>query len=157
MSDFEPTPAHSKAVRLAGNAYHAALAQDWRKAKRALVRLNEECAGDGLFTALKVWCDTFIAHANGGEAEPGETRMVGWNVDTGVVNEADVRTTVLWARRLIEARAAMDLAAFNEAVQELNDIEDGFERGEYVGELLHCLTLTVNSLPRGYGRMGRAS
>jgi hypothetical protein len=147
---------YSKAVRLAANAYHAALAKDWRKAERALARLNEECAGEGLFTALKAWCDTFINHASDG-AEVGKFRMVGWNVDTGAVNESGVRETVTWSHRLIAARAAMDLDAFNATLQELNDIPDGFERGRYVAELLQCIALSVNSLPRGYGQMGRAS
>jgi len=148
---------YSKAVRLATNAYHAAIAKDWRKVERVLARLNEECAGEGLFTALQAWCDTFVAHASGGFGEPGKFRMVGWNVDTGAVNESEVRASVAWSHRLISARAAMDLDAFNAALQELNDITDGFERGRYVGELLECIALTANSLPRGYGRMGRAS
>ncbi|GAA0738539.1 hypothetical protein Drose_04460 [Dactylosporangium roseum] len=147
---------HSKAVRLATNAYHAALARDWHKAERVLKRLNEECTGEGLFTALKAWCDTFINHASDG-GEVGRFRMVGWNVDTGAVNESEVRASVAWSRRLIAARAAMDLEAFNTVLQELNDIPDGFERGRYVAELLECVALTVNSLPRGYGRMGASS
>lgn len=147
---------HGKAIRLATNAYHAVLAKEWRKAEQALARLNEECAGEGLFTALKAWCDTFIHHASDG-AEVGKIRMVGWNVDTGEVNEKEVRTSVSWSQRLIAARAAMDLDAFNAVVQELNDIDDGFKRGEYVADLLHSIALTVNSLPRGYGRMGRTS
>lgn len=152
MSDEQ----YGKAIRLATNAYHAALASDWRKAERALARLNEECAGEGLFTALKAWCDTFIDHATGGD-DVGKFRMVGWNVDTGAIDEAQVRPSVTWSQRLIAARASMDLDAFNGVVQELNDITDGFERGRYVGELLQCIALTVNSMPRGYGQMGRAS
>lgn len=147
---------HGKAIRLATNAYHAVLAKDWRKAERALARLNEECAGEGLFTALKAWCDTFIDHASDGD-RVGKFRMTGWNVDTGAINEENVRPSVLWAQRLIAARAAMDLDAFNSAVQELNDIRDGFKRGEYVSDLLQSIALSVNSLPRGYGQMGRAS
>jgi hypothetical protein len=147
MSDEQ----HSKAVRLATNAYHAALASDWRKAERALARLNEECAGPGLFTALQALCDTFINHATDG-GEVGRFRLVGWNVDTGAINEAEVRPSVTWSHRLIAARASMDLDAFNAVLQELNDINDGFERGRYVGELLQCVALTVNSVPRGYAK-----
>lgn len=153
MSDEQ----YGKAVRLATNAYHAALTSDWRKAERALARLNEECAGEGLFTALKAWCDTFIGHATGGSPEVGKFRLVGWNVDTGAVNEPEVRSSVTWSRRLISARASMDLDAFNATLQELNEITDGFERGRYVGELLQCIALTVNSMPYGYGQMGRTS
>jgi hypothetical protein len=152
MSDEQ----HGKAVRLATNAYHAALAKDWRKAERALARLNEECGAEGLGTALRALCDTFVDHATGG-GEPGKFRLVGWNVDTGAVNEPDVRSSVVWSRRLIAARAALDLDAFQAALRELNDIDDGFERGRYVGELLQCIALTVNSMPRGYGQMGRQS
>jgi hypothetical protein len=36
----------------------------------------------------------------------------------------------------------------------VNQIEDGFERGRWVSELIQSVALTIRSLPRGYARMG---
>lgn len=147
---------HRKPVRLATDAYHAALAKDWPKVERVFARLNNECDSEGLATALIAWCDTFIDHVTGGE-DVGRFRLVGWNVDTGTVGEPGMRPSVVWAHRLISARAAMDVEAFQAALDELNAITEGFERGRYAGELLESIALSVNSLPRGYGQTGRTS
>lgn len=148
------TADHSKPVRLAAAALDAALASQWSRAERALQRLNAECDADGLATALIAWCDTLISHVTGGETGGQKVRMAAWNVDTGAV-DGEVRPTVRWAMELIQARAALDLDAFEAKLAELNAISDGFERGKYAVELLQSVALTINSLPRGYGRMGR--
>lgn len=146
-----------KPVRLARDAYHAALAKDWRKVERVFARLNTECGSEGLTTALIAWCDTFVDHSTGGQ-DVGRFRLVGWNVDTGAMDKGEApRPGLAWSRRLIAARASMDQDAFRAALEELNAIDDGLVRGRWVGELLESLALTVNSLPRGYGQMGRAS
>lgn len=147
-------PSHSKPVRLAAAALDAALAQQWPRAERALQRLNAECDRHGLATALIGWCDTLIVHTTGGDTDPGKVRMSAWNVDTGALG-GEVRPTVRWAMELIQARASMDIDAFQAKLDELNAITDGFERGRYAVELLQSVALTINSLPRGYGRMGR--
>jgi hypothetical protein len=145
-----------KPVRLARDAYHAALAKDWRKIEHIFGRLTTECGSEGIATALIAWCDTFIDHVTGGE-DVGRFRIVGWNVDNGAINEENRRPGVVWAHRLLAARASMDRDAFRAALDELNANADGLVRGRWVGELLESLALTVNSLPRGYGQMGRAS
>ncbi|WP_036374370.1 hypothetical protein [Micromonospora sp. ATCC 39149] len=148
------TTNHSKPVRLAGAALTAAVENDWRRASDAVERLNRECPGAGLMTALIAWCDTFAAHANGGAAPTfGKVRLKPWAVGTGST-EQEVPARTRWAIDLIQARAEGDEAAFNAVVQQLNDISDGYQRGNYVSALLESIALTIRSLPRGYARMG---
>lgn len=149
-------PTHSKPIRLAAAALNAALDRQWPRAERALQRLNAECDSGGLADALIGWCDTLIAHVTDGDAGAQKVRMAAWNVDTGALG-GEIRPTVRWAMELIQARAAMDLDAFRAKLDELNAIDDGFERGKYVVELLQSVALTISSTPRGYGRMGRQS
>lgn len=147
---------YSKPRRLAGAALHHAINQDWRRATEAVDRLNRECSGDGLWTALVGWCDTFADHANDGMPGFVKTRVAPWNVDTGAVGDAPPERTQ-WAMDLISARASGDEAAFTALVKRLNDIGDGYERGRYISALLTSISLTMRSLPRGFGRMGGAS
>ncbi|PZG04945.1 hypothetical protein C1I95_32965 [Micromonospora craterilacus] len=147
---------HSKPRRLAATALHAAIEQDWRRATAAVERLNTECTAEGLWDALVGWCDTFAAHAAGGDHMFGRVRLLGWNTDTGAVGEEPPTAYVRWALDLIGARAAGDIAAFQAVVQRLNDIDDGFERGRYVSALLTSIAETMRSLPRGYANTGRA-
>ncbi|GLY21669.1 hypothetical protein [Micromonospora sp. NBRC 101691] len=148
------TANHSKPVRLAAAALDAALARQWPRAERALQRLNAECDSEGLATALIGWCDTLIVHTTGGDTGSQTVRMAAWNVDTGVI-DGEIRPTVRWAMELIQARAAKDLDAFQAKLDELNAIDDGFERGKYAVELLQSVALTISSTPRGYARMGQ--
>jgi hypothetical protein len=145
---------HSKPVRLATAALYATVDRQWATARHALERLNAECGPDGLGLALIAWCDTFAEHANGGPPEFQRVRMVVWNMDTGAVGEPAC-SPMRWATDLIRARAQGDRAAFVAGLAELDRIEDGFERGRYVFELVQSVALTIRSFPRGYGRMGR--
>lgn len=147
------TADHRKPVRFARDAYHAALAKDWRKVERVFARMNTECGPGDLATVLIAWCDTFIDHVTGGE-DVGRFRLLGWNVDSGAVNEPAMRPGVVWAHRLISARASMDQDAFATALAELN-ANDAAVRGRWAAELLESIALSVNSLPRGYGQMGQ--
>lgn len=148
------TASHSKPVRLAAAALDAALARQWPRAERALQRLNAECDSGGLADALIAWCDTLIVHATGGDTGSHKVKMSAWDIDSGAVG-GEIRPTVRWAMELIQARAAKDLDAFEAKLDELNAIDDGFERGKYAVELLQSVALTINSLPRGYARMGQ--
>ncbi|WP_158566509.1 hypothetical protein [Micromonospora craterilacus] len=147
---------HSKARRLAATALHAAIDQNWQRASAAVERISAECTGEGLWDALVGWCDTFMAHAVGGDPKFGKVRLAGWNVATGAVGEEPPTPYGRWAQDLIGARAAGDLDAFQAEVQRLNDVDDGRERGRYVSALLTSIALTMRSLPRGYASMGRA-
>lgn len=144
---------HRKPVRLAGAALSAAIDTDWPKASRAVQRLHDECAGDGLWTALIGWCDTWAEYAYGGPPEYGKVRIASWNVQTGGIGE-QLPERVKWAHRLIQARTADDQDGFSALVQQFIDIRDGFERGRYISALLESIALTMRSLPRGYARMG---
>jgi len=149
------TDEHRKPIRLATEAYHAALAKDWKKVERVLNRLTRECDSEGIASALIAWCDTFIAHASGGGEHRGRFRIVPWAVETGKLDAPDTPASTRWATRLLAARGAMDLDAFQAALAELNALPDGppdFERGRYVAALLESLALTVNALPQGYGK-----
>jgi len=155
VGDLPEVQEHSKPVRLAAQVLHAALDEEWPKAERALRRLQAECDSGGLGLALVAWCDAFAEHATGGPPEFGKVRMAPWNVDTGSVG-GEVREPVRWAIALITARAQGDREAFVAGLDRLNQIEDGFERGRWVSELIQSVALTIRSLPRGYGRMGRS-
>lgn len=155
MTAPTPPPCHSKPVRLAAAALTAAIDDDWRRATDAVSRLNAECGGDGLWTALLGWCDTVAAHAVGGTPEFGKVRVAAWTVETGAVNQA-VPERTQWAMDLIAARANGDLDMFTALVQRLNDIDDGLERGRYVSALLESAALTIRHLPRGYAARGGA-
>jgi hypothetical protein len=61
--------------------------------------------------------------------------------------------TVRWAARLIQARAAMDEAAFNSCLADLPD--DGVERANHIWAVLQSVAVTINGLPRGFARMGK--
>jgi hypothetical protein len=148
---------HSKPVRLAHAALFAAMDNKWKRVEALLSRLNTECPGPGIGDALVAWCDAMAEHAEGGEPEFGRIRVATINTDTGALNAEDGnRPAIRWATRLVAARAAGDRGAFVAAMDELNAIPDGFERGRYVGQLVESVALTIRTLPRGYARMGRS-
>lgn len=149
-----PETEHRKPVRLAAAALSAAIDNDWLKATRAVQRLHDECAGDGLWTALVGWCDTWAEYANGGPPEFDKVQIGSWNVKTGVIG-GELPERMRWAHRLIQARVADDEHGFTALVGQLGDIGDGFERGRYISALLESIALTMRSLPRGYARMGQ--
>ena len=149
---------HQKEVRLATAALQAALAGKWERASRYLVRISEECGGDGLYLALIAWADTFIAHATDGDLTGKVGGISFIQTTTGQLDQPGseyVPAEVQWAGRLIRARAALDETAWQAILDELPD--DGYRRGAYVQAALQCVALTINGLPRGYARMGRPS
>ena len=148
---------HRKEVRLAREAYRAALAGKWESVGRHLRRLNDECGGTGINTGLIAWCDTYIDHATDGEMVPTKSRPAFITVETGELGyqgSPDVPASVQWAGRLLVARAAMDETTWRALIDEL-PADNGWEVGSYVTAVLECVALTVNSLPRGFARMGR--
>jgi hypothetical protein len=148
---------HSKPVRLAHAALTAGVDGKWKRVEQLLNRINTECPGSGLGDALVAWCDAFAEHSNDGMPEFEQVRIAHLNVDTGAMNQADeVTARRAWAGRIIAARVAGDRDAFVTCLDELNAIEDGFERGQHVASLVESVALSIRTLPRGYARMGRA-
>jgi hypothetical protein len=150
------TSTHSKPVRLALTALRHAHSGDWRKVEHQLGRLNTEFGPEGRGDALVAWCDTLRDHMFDGAGFDERIRATHWAVETGEVGAAP-RESARWAGRIIEARVRGDLDAFTAPMGELNAIEDGFERGRWVGELIQMVVLTMASTPRGYATMGQES
>ncbi len=149
---------HSKARRLAAAALAAALASKWPTASRYVKRINDECGGEGLNTALVGWCDTYIDHATDGHHEPTRARMYFVRADTGGLDHAgspDLPPRIDWAGRLVAARGSMVLEAWQAALDELP--EDGYQVGAYVMAVLECVATSINGFPRGFVRMGSGS
>lgn len=148
---------HSKAIRLATAALHAALASKWDSASRYLGRIHDECGWDGLNIALTAWCDTYADHATDGQWT-GKTKVRVAFVDmrSGALTYSgapDAPARIQWTGRLLAARAAMDEQAW---VSLFGEIPDG-EAGSYVGTVLETIARTVNGFPRGFATMGRDS
>lgn len=149
---------HSKPVRLASTAFDAALAGAWPKAARAIVRINDECGGEGLGAALLAWIDAYVDHATDGAPTRARPRMAYINTETGALDREDsgsLPDEVRWAGQLIGARAAMDEQRYVELLAELPD--EGFEIGERVLTVLRLVATTINGLPRGFATMGRGA
>jgi hypothetical protein len=149
---------HSKPVRLATVAYHAALAGKWESAARAIKRISDECGGDAIVTALIAWCDAYVDHATDGRMDVAKATMNYINSDSGRLDGEDsdrLPERVRWAGRLVKARASMDEEEFRAALDAVP--EDEGEWGSYVLAVLECVATTINGLPRGFGRMGRGA
>lgn len=154
MDIHEKAPEHSKPVRLAGAVLQAAVEQDWRKVERYMQRLNEECDGEGLATALIAWCDALAEHANDGMPEFGCVRVLNINQETGA-RLTELSPEQQWVERLMIARQSGDKAAFVALLDELNAVADGFDRGKYAATLIQGVAGTIRSLPRGYAKAFR--
>lgn len=145
-------PTHSKTVRLAAAALQSAQAGRWEAATRYVLRINDECGGQGLNTAICAWADAFVEHACDGMPDgPRFGRMGFINGDDGRLEHDDAERLperIRWAGRLIQARAALDKEAFDALIDELP--EDGFEIGRYVSAVLECVSQSMNGLPRGF-------
>jgi hypothetical protein len=147
---------HSKPVRLAATAYHAALAGRWQAAADAVVRISDECGGEGLSVALRAWCDTYADHSTGGQPGVPTVNINFIRTDTGQLDDQRserVPPEIRWAGELLRARAALDQERWSELLAELPD--DGEAIGDHVFAVLKGVALTINGLPRGYARMGR--
>lgn len=149
---------HSKPVRLAHAALFAGVDGKWQKATDLIARINAECPREGLADALVAWCDAIQEHSTDGDMSFQKIRTVMMAVETGELNNSAANTPYMdWTQRLITSRAAGDRDVFVALLDELNAVDDGFERGRYVSALVTSAALTIRTLPRGYARMGRVS
>lgn len=148
------TPEHSKPIRLAGAALLAGVDDNWAKASRYVQRINDECGPDSLPYILMGWCDTIADHATDGKPVTGRVAVSSMEYETGSMS-TDVPPRIRWAAAVLKARAEMDEGAFRALLDELYGIDDGHERGSYVGAVLEAAALTLRTMPRGYARMGR--
>ena len=147
---------HSKPIRLASVAWHAALDRKWQRAADAIKRISDECGGEGLATALMAWSDAYTEHATEGRDHRVMPRINFINGQTGQLDDQEsdrIPARIRWAGQLIAARAGMDEPRFSALLEELP--EDGLEIGRYVLAVLEMTSESVNGLPRGFARMGR--
>jgi hypothetical protein len=148
-------PEHSKPIRLATAAFHAALSNEPVKAGRYLQRISDECGGDGLGIAMRAWIDTYADHATGGEPPRSRGNVAFIQEGTGQLDREDsdrLPPEVRWAGQIIAARCADDRERYMQLIGEMPD--GGAEIGMYVATLLLTIARTVNGLPRGFARMG---
>lgn len=146
---------HSKPVRLAHAALFAAIDGKWDRANELLARLNRECPGPGLGDALVAWCDAMQDHATDGDMSFQRIRTAPMAIETGELIAHDGKEPYLaWCGRIIQSRTAGDRDEFVAALDELNAIEGGVERGRYVSMLVESIALSIRTLPRGYAATG---
>lgn len=146
---------HSKPIRLATEAFHAALAGNPAKAGRYLQRISDECGGEGLGIAMRAWIDTYRDHATDGQPGSERNRMAFIDSDTGQLDREDsdrLPPEVRWAGQVIAARCALDRDRYMQLIAEMP--KDGAKIGVYVSTLLLTIARTINGLPRGFARMG---
>jgi hypothetical protein len=145
------TPDRDAARILAAAAFHAALAQDWPAANKAMNEAGR-ASPNVIALMLVTFCDTAIAAqremAGLPPLEDGhgeEVARPGWfNVETGqLVTDADAMPPALrWAGQLVAARAALDYDGFQALLSAMPS--DGFKRGEYAATLLEgCAAMTA--------------
>ena len=133
-----------RAVQLAGVALTAARANDWPRAVKMLQRINDECGPDGAGRALLSLCDTAIAEMG---IPPGAPVHIQYkNIDTQQVQGADEveKREVVWAGRMLAARAAQDQDTWDALIETLPD--DPRVMGQHALALLQMVALN----PRVY-------
>lgn len=147
MSYEQLSKNEKRAIRLATDALHAALADDWARATRAVQRTSDECGAEGVARAILGWSDTLIGRMPGGKGKP--VRLAFMEAESGRIdtNADDVPPRVRWAGRVLAARAADDKATWDALMDALPD--DGQVIGEYVSAVLEMVALTL-------GRIGDA-
>jgi hypothetical protein len=151
-------PEHSKPIRLAAAAFRAAQADKSDSAARLVKRISDECGGEGIFVALMAWIDTYADHATDGAPTRSTPRMAFIQESTGQLDRDDsdrLPADIRWAGMLIAARCGLDEPRFKALINEMP--RDGADIGQYVMAVLLTVARTVNGLPRGFARMGRAS
>jgi hypothetical protein len=129
-----------RAVTLAGQALHAAIADDWPSANSAVRSISQECGDRGVMTLIYGLCDT-LAHRQGISQEPG-TVIPRWQLDgQGPIQTADdVPPPARWAGQFIAARIALDQPACEALLEAVPD-DETFSRN--VSALLQCVALTL--------------
>lgn len=148
MSDRQ----HSKPVRLASVALYAMVEGNVPRAQRAFERLAAECP-DGIVTALIGWCDTVLAHLNGGVWDFAPMQVIPMAMETGELG-GNVEPAKQWAFDLIQARGNGDQDGFEALLRKLAEIPDGWERGRYGSALLEICAVSIRTLPSGIARLG---
>lgn len=147
---------HSKPIRLAAAALTAGIDDKWDKATRYVQRINDECTADALPEVLMGWVDTLAMHATGGAPIRSVGAVTAMAYETGELG-GELPPRIRWAHAVVKARAEMDEAAFTALIHELNELDNGRERGAYVGAVLESAALSIRIMPRGYARMGQQS
>jgi hypothetical protein len=145
----------ARARKLAAEALHAAIREDWPAASKAMTAISAETGGEGACLALVAWCDTLIIAQRRvmglpDEPQDGEVARPAWlDGDTGhaSLNADDAPPAARWAGQLVAARAALDLEAFNALLAALP--ADGKARGDYAGALLQACAMTARATTGG--------
>ena len=134
-----------RGISLAADALQAAMAEDYGRAKTAIVAINDELGGEGLTLAIVAWSDTLVAQYRKATGTPDDApvRMAWQDADTGDISATgnDVSPEVRWAGQVVAARAALDKAGFNALLRNLP--RDGWAIGGYVSALLNSVSLTL--------------
>ncbi|SDH69491.1 hypothetical protein SAMN05421505_120109 [Sinosporangium album] len=149
------SPHNPRALELARDALTAAIAGDADKAETALQAIADETGPDGTYSAILAWCDTLIDRL--GLDTTGKLVIPGWlNAATGrMTGPADTPVTVVWAGRLITARANSDLDQYTALLDALPD--DDLVVGEHVWELLSTVALMLCDVAGGTPRQSRGA
>lgn len=143
MSATDPLPKNQRrAMELAGAALTAALGGDWGRAGKLLQRVGDECGPDGVERAMLGWCDTLVAKMG---VAPGTPVRIAFQEagDGKPVTDADEvsREEIVWAGRMVAARAAADHAAWGALIDALPDDPRGV--GRHVGAVLEVAALMI--------------
>lgn len=136
----------ARALKIATVALNRALSGDMPRAMDYVARLNGD---DGLITAIRAWCDTYIIRMGLLPAD-GDTKTIrpGWiDADTGQIEiDADqIPEHARWAGRLISARVAMDSDTFYAL---LRAPQEGAQLGDAITTLLQVIALGLNDPSR---------
>jgi hypothetical protein len=103
----------------------------------------------GVQAAMITWCDLFLDHAKGGLTPAQVNLQITFQNDDGDDSGAETPPELLWAQRMIYARAN---ASRQQWAAALNDLptDDAPRVGAHVMTLLNLVALTMRDLPRGY-------
>ncbi|MCP2339227.1 hypothetical protein [Actinomadura rupiterrae] len=136
-------PELDRVHELAAETLIAAIEYDTGRARAATERLVTEHGAAGVVTAMLSWADTLL-EAMG--LPPGQqVALVFRDADSGHIGfagEPRWRPEVVWAGRMLAARAARDLEQWNALAAA---IPDG-ETGRYVSAVLEAVVLTLRRI-----------
>jgi len=145
-----------RAVSLAGRAYRAAFREDWPAANAVMAEIGRQ-SPNVIALVLVAWCDTALAGQRQAAGMPeledgkpaGELVQLVWADEEAGRWHADadaVPPAARWAGRLLAARAALDLEAFQALLRAMP--ADGHERGAYgIAVLMNCVKSTARPDP----------
>ncbi|MBA9003697.1 hypothetical protein [Thermomonospora cellulosilytica] len=145
----DPLPKNQRrAMDLAGAALTAAREDEWKRAGRMLQRINDECGPDGMQRAMLAFCDTALTRS---EITPGGPVRIAFKAldGDGRITGADEvpRPEIVWAGRMLGARAADDRATWDALIDALPD--DPREVGRHVGAVLEVVVMTIRLAEQG--------